>query len=112
MKLTREQLEAKQRREQLRIQREQVEELEIKARFWEAQWRIRHYTLEAEKLQPEYNKFLEAEQKKTDEAMKRFQEQIEAMNKATQESNDTEVLAANLEFLDSLSDQENSLTTV
>lgn len=59
----------------------QVIDLELKARYWEAQWKIRFYTLEAETLQSPYNEFLEKEKAKQEVAMRKFQEQIDAMNK-------------------------------
>ena len=36
----------------------QVIDLELKARYWKAQYEIRNFTLESEKLQPEYDEFL------------------------------------------------------
>ena len=39
--------------------RQTVLELELKARYWEAMWKIRFYTLEAEKLVPEYEQHME-----------------------------------------------------
>jgi len=51
--------------EQMRLQ---VVELELRARYWKAQWEVRYYTLEAEKVQPEYDKW-----------MARFEEQINSM---------------------------------
>lgn len=41
--------------EQMRLQ---VVDLELKARYWKAQYDIRHYTLESEKLQESYDTFL------------------------------------------------------
>lgn len=38
--------------------RMQVVDLELKARFWKAQYEIRHYTLESERLGPQYDAFL------------------------------------------------------
>ena len=64
--------------EQMRLQ---VVDLELKARYWEAQWKIRFYTLEAEGLQKSYDEFLEVEKAKREEALVRFQEQIDKMNK-------------------------------
>lgn len=89
-------------------QRKVLEDLREKAEYWELQWKIRFYTLEAEKLQPDYNVFLENEMKKQEEAIKRFQEEIEKMN---QQSQNTNVLDENKEFLESLK-SDNSLTAV
>ena len=88
------------------VMRLQVVDLELKARYWEAQWKIRYFTLEAEKLQPEYNDFLDREKVKQEEALKRFQEQIDAMNKAAQQSEESKTLSQNKEFLDALVPEE------
>lgn len=40
----------------------QVVDLELKARYWKAQYDIRHYTLESEKLQPDYDAFIQKSQ--------------------------------------------------
>jgi predicted ribosome quality control (RQC) complex YloA/Tae2 family protein len=85
--------------EQMRMQ---VVDLELKARYWEAQWKIRFYTLESEKMQPEYNEFLEREKEKQEAALKRFQEQIDAMNRAAQEKQEGDVTKENKEFLEAL----------
>lgn len=71
--------------EQMRLQ---VVDLELKARYWEAQWKIRYFTLESEKLQSEYDEFVVRQKQQQEEALKRFQEQIEKMNKETQNSED------------------------
>jgi hypothetical protein len=102
-KLTPEQLQAKMHREQLKKQEQDIEELELKARYWEAQWKIRHFTLESEKLQPEYDRFIAEQRVQQEEAIKRFQEEIEKANKATA---DQKVVNENKEFLDSIVPQE------
>lgn len=56
--------------------RMQVVDLELKARYWKAQFEIRHFTLEAEKIQPLYEEYLAAEKAKQEEMMKKFQEQL------------------------------------
>lgn len=60
-------------------QRKQIVDLELKARYWEAQWKVRFYTLESEKLQEEYDNFLEAQRKQQEEAFARLKEEIEKM---------------------------------
>lgn len=65
--------------EQMRMQ---VVDLEYKARWWEAQWKIRYYTLETEKLQPAYNDYLEAERVKREEFEKMLREQLEKNQEA------------------------------
>lgn len=47
-----------------KMKKAQLQELEEKARYWKAQFEIRYYTLEAEKLQPAYNEYLVAEEAK------------------------------------------------
>ena len=59
--------------------RMQVVDLELKARFWKAQFEIRDYSLKVESLQPEYEKYLEVQKQRDQEALARFQEQIEKM---------------------------------
>lgn len=55
----------------------QVVDLEMKARYWKAQYDIRHYTLESEKLQEEYTKWLEDSKKAQQEAMTKLMAEIE-----------------------------------
>lgn len=57
----------------------QVVDLELKARYWEAQWKIRYYTLESEKLQSDYNDFMEKERAKQEEALRAAQEELSKM---------------------------------
>src|SRR6478736_4823701 len=87
-------------------QRLQIVDLELKARYWEAQWKIRFYTLESEKLQTEYDSYIAEQQVKQQEMIKRFQEQIEEMNKKAQEEaaakEAIKVVENNEEFLGSV----------
>lgn len=87
-------------------QRLQIVDLELKARYWEAQWKIRFYTLEAEALQPKYEEYLEIQKKAQEEALRKFQEQIEAMNKKAKEDAEKKagenIVQDNKEFLDKL----------
>lgn len=62
--------------EEMRLQ---VVELELRARYWKAQHDIRYYTLEAEKVQPEYDKWLADQKVKNEEAQKAFEEQLKKM---------------------------------
>jgi len=87
----------------------QVVDLELKARYWEAQWKIRFYTLEAEKMQPEYNEWLEKEKAKQEEAFKRFQEELENMTKKAEAD---KVATENKDFLDSLAKDSVSPLTI
>ncbi len=51
--------------------RMQVVDLELKARFWKANYELRHYTLESEKINGEYEEFL---QRSRDAMMKAIEE--------------------------------------
>lgn len=55
-------------------------EVELKARFWKAQYEIRYYTLEAEKIQPEYEKYVEKQREMNDKLMKEYMEQLQKEN--------------------------------
>ena len=65
------------------MKKKQLQESEEMARYWKAQYEIRYYTLEAEKLQPAYNEYLEAENKKRQELAERQAE--DAANNQKQE---------------------------
>lgn len=62
--------------EQMRLQ---VVDLELKARYWKAQFEIRHFTMEAEKLQEEYNKYLSSMQEKNKKLQEEFEAQLETL---------------------------------
>jgi uncharacterized protein (DUF3084 family) len=62
--------------------RSEVVDLELKARYWKAQYEIRHYTLQAEEIQTPYNAYLEEQRKLNEELQKKYQESIDKMNKA------------------------------
>ena len=65
--------------------RMQVVDLELKARYWKAQYEIRHYTLQAEREQPDYDAYLEDQKAKQEEMMKQFQEQLASLNKEAEQ---------------------------
>lgn len=54
-------------------------ELEIKARYWKAQYDIRYYTLEAEKIQPAYDEWLKNQREKQEKAQQELQENIKKL---------------------------------
>jgi hypothetical protein len=60
-------------------QRMKVQEIEMKARFWKAQYDIRYYTLQAEILQPEYDKYITAQKLKNKQAELEFEEMLKSM---------------------------------
>lgn len=93
-------------------QRLQIVDLELKARYWEAQWKIRFYTLEAEKLQPDYDAYIADQQVKQQEMIKRFQEQIEEMNKKAQEEAEQKLADKTLEDNKEFLEATNPLTVV
>lgn len=57
--------------------RMQVVEMEMKARYWKAQFDIKYYTLESNKLEETYMKFVEEQRVKEQEAFERFKQQLE-----------------------------------
>lgn len=65
-------------REDMEQMRLQVVELELKARYWKAQYEIRHYSLQYDKIQPEYEVYLQKEVEARKEAMEKLRQQIEA----------------------------------
>lgn len=56
-----------------------TQDLELKARYWKAQWEIRYYTLEAEKLQPDYDEYIKIQQEKNELAYKEYMERMEQL---------------------------------
>lgn len=62
--------------------RKEIVDLELKARYWRAQFDIRFYTLESEKLQKDYDSYLDAQRKMQEEQMARFQAEVEKMTEA------------------------------
>jgi len=58
----------------------QVVDLELKARYWKAQHDIRYFTLAAESLQEEYEKYLQEQEVKRNEAMENLQKELERLN--------------------------------
>jgi hypothetical protein len=60
--------------------RMQVRDLELKARYWEAQWKIKYYSLEDDKISADYNEYVKKEMEAREKMMKDFQEQIDKMN--------------------------------
>lgn len=70
--------------EEQQVLRNQVIEVELKARYWEAQWKVKHFTLQSSKLDEEYSAFLQAEREKEQKAREAYQEFVKKM----QEQND------------------------
>ena len=64
--------------------RKQVVDLELKARYWKAQYDIRHFTLESEALQEKYDAYIEETRKAGEEAYKNLMAEMEKV-KAEQE---------------------------
>lgn len=57
-------------------QLQDIRALELKARFWKAQFEIRHYTLQAENLQKPYDEYVAIQREKNEKAMKEYQEML------------------------------------
>lgn len=62
--------------------RNQVIELELKARYWKAQFELRYYTLEANKIAPEYESHLKAEAEKNQKLQEEYLAQMEKNKEA------------------------------
>lgn len=57
-----------------------VVDAELKARYWKAQWEIRHYTLEAEALQGKYDEYVAAQLESQRKAFEAYLEQMKKEN--------------------------------
>lgn len=69
--------------------RAEVVELELRARYWKAQYEVRHFTLEAEKIQPAYNEYLEAQRVKNEELQKAYEEKMKELENISKENPET-----------------------
>lgn len=67
--------------------RMQVVDLELKARYWKAQHDIRHYTLEAERIQPAYEEYLTIQKAKQEKAQQELEDMVKRMNEEAQAKN-------------------------
>ncbi len=67
---------AKRKEMEYNDQLQDVRQLELKARFWKAQFEIRYFTLEAEKLQVPYDEYVALQREKNEKAMKEYQEML------------------------------------
>lgn len=54
----------------------ELEDIQIKAAYWKAQFEIRDYTLKAEAIQPSYDEYLEKEKQRNEELQKKWAEHI------------------------------------
>lgn len=59
----------------------EVVELELRARYWKAQYEIREYTLKSEEIQPKYDEWMAAQKVKNEEAQARFEESLKELQK-------------------------------
>jgi hypothetical protein len=89
--------------EQQEAMRMEVVDLELKARYWEAQWKIKFYTLEGSKLQEEYDRFIQDAQQKEAEARQKYEEFIKEIQEKA-EKGEVEVSEPLPESLDQLSE--------
>lgn len=62
-----------------KAQLSELEDIQIKAAYWKAQFEIRDFTLKAEAIQPAYDEYLKKEKERNEELQKQWQEQIEKM---------------------------------
>lgn len=60
---------------QRKAMKEQVEDLEIRARKWKAEWEIMYYSMEVKNLMPKYNEFREQQLKELQDALSQASEQ-------------------------------------
>lgn len=82
------QMEAAIRRERKNLE-QQVEDLELKARYWKAQLEIRQFTLEAEKLQPDYDLYMEEQRKKNEELRAKYEEAMKELQEKAETKDET-----------------------
>ena len=54
--------------------KDQVEDYEIRARKWKAEYEMMEYAMKVQELKPEYNEFLERLHKEAEEAFAKLQE--------------------------------------
>lgn len=85
-------MNTKERTEQKKLMRLQVEDLELKARFWKAQAEIRRYTLEYENLEADYNLYVQKQAELAEELKKKQEEAIARLQEALKEKENTEVV--------------------
>lgn len=67
----------KHRRAQMDFMRDQVQEVELQARYWKAQWESKYYTLEDSKLKPEYDAYFLEVQKAANAAAEELKKTVE-----------------------------------
>lgn len=60
-------------KEQLELMREEVLFTEMQARFWKANYDVKHYTLEDARITPEYNAYLQTANEKMMKAMEELE---------------------------------------
>lgn len=86
----------------------EVVDLELKARYWKAQHDIRFYTLAAEKIQPEYDKYVEIARAKQEQMIKDLQEEINkrGQNELHIAETDPETLDSTVEATDDVKPEE------
>ena len=60
--------------QQKKAMKEQVEDLEIRARKWKAEWEIMHYSMEVKKMMPLYDEFRKKQLEELQEALSKAQE--------------------------------------
>lgn len=62
--------------------RSQVLDLELKARYWKAQYELRHYTLKANEVEPEYSAYIKKQAEDNTKLQEEYVKQMEANKEA------------------------------
>lgn len=70
---------ANQKTDALKKMKAELVDLELKARYWKAQYEIRHYALKAEGLQVEYDAFLQGQQEQLQKMIDERNKEIEGL---------------------------------
>jgi len=66
---------------ELEEQRQTVVELELKARYWKAQFEIMDYSLRADSIESAYTELIQRQKEQAEKQREEFLEQIEKMKK-------------------------------
>lgn len=62
--------------------KDQVEDYEIRARKWKAEYEMMDYSMKVQELKPKYNDFIEKLQKEAEEAFAKLQESTDVKEDA------------------------------
>jgi hypothetical protein len=62
--------------------RSQVIDLELKARYWKAQYELRYYTLKSNEVEPEYSAYIKKQAEENARLQEEYIKQMEANKEA------------------------------